>query len=383
MRTAFRWTAVLALSLFSADIKAQVPTALPPPNFSLPILEPPSEIPPPFSQTASPEKLGPTNPNPATHVVPSLDSAASGELTGTAPHKTYCLYAFADYLYLRAEGADIPYAQPRDGLTPLAVPTGPVAIANSEYATGFRVGGGVAFGDGNFLQGAFTAYHSGASSKVEAPAGSVMTSLLTFPTTPNSSFDSDSASLTSSTNFYLADIDFKHRFWQTENCTMNWIAGARLARLEQQMQANYSITGATTVASNIDFDGAGIRLGLEGEYSMRYGLFIFGRGVANLLAGRFSAIYYQTNVFVGQQASTGLSDTRVVPVLDLETGIGWQTPNQRIRLMAGYYLSAWGNMLTTNGLIQGVQNSNFTTNSNNFRDGIIFDGLMARLELRF
>jgi len=258
-----------------------------------------------------------------------------------------------------------------------------VAVASNEFSDGFRLGGGVAFGDGNFLQGAYTGYHSSASSKAEAPAGSVMTSLLTFPATPNSSFDSESASLTSSINFFLADIDFKHRFWQTENCALNWIAGARLARLEQQMQANYSITGATTVASDIVFDGAGIRLGLEGEYSMRYGVFVFGRGVANLLAGRFSSTYSQTNIFVGQQALTGVNDTRVVPVLDVEAGIGWQTANHRIRLMAGYYFSAWGNMLTTNGLIQGVQNSNFTTNGNNFRDSIIFDGLMARLELRF
>jgi hypothetical protein len=161
------------------------------------------------------------------------------------------------------------------------------------------------------------------------------------------------------------------------------LIGARYAHLEQDFRGDFSILGATTVTTNIEFDGVGPRIGMEGECHAKYGFFVFGRGFANFLVGEFKANYLQTNVFAGVQANTSIEDSRIVPNFDLELGVGWQSRNGRFRIMGGYYLSCWFNTLTTPSFIQGVQNSNFTTNGDNFRDRLLFDGLMARLEVRF
>jgi hypothetical protein len=101
------------------------------------------------------------------------------------------------------------------------------------------------------------------------------------------------------------------------------------------------------------------------------------------LAGHFSGSYSQHNIFAGNQASTQISEDRLVPQLEFELGVGWVSPKGRVRVSAGYYVGTWFNTITIPGLIQGVQNNNFTTNSNNFRDTLTFDGLVGHVEFRY
>jgi len=143
------------------------------------------------------------------------------------------------------------------------------------------------------------------------------------------------------------------------------------------------------VTGHTNFDGAGGRLGLDGFYSLRWGFYVYGRGVVDVLGGHFGSTYLQTNTFAGTQASTGVGDDRVVPILEFEGGLGWACWGGHLRLQAGYLANAWFNTLTMPSLIQGVQNggggsnTNFTTNGNNFRDTLTFDGLAVRLVLLY
>jgi hypothetical protein len=52
-------------------------------------------------------------------------------------------------------------------------------------------------------------------------------------------------------------------------------------------------------------------------------------------------------------------------------------------VMVGYDLMALFNTVTTPDLINAVQSNNFTTNSNNLKNTLTMDGLMARVEVRF
>ena len=70
---------------------------------------------------------------------------------------------------------------------------------------------------------------------------------------------------------------------------------------------------------------------------------------------------------------------RVVPILDLELGGGWCSPKGRVRLSAGYVISAWFNTVKTQDFIDAVQQNVFRDVSST----ISFDGLVARAELRF
>lgn len=292
-------------------------------------------------------------------------------------------YVFADLLYWQARGADVPFAQVRDGVTALAVPRGPVAVADPEYRWGFRLGGGVALSCDTFLQGTFTWFNSSTTDSISAPPATVVHALTTFPATFNVAADSLAADSRYDIDFIFFDLDFKHTLWSCDYAYLRYILGARYAHLDQDFVANYTILGTSSVTTNINFDGGGPRFGLEGEYQVRGGFFTYGSGVASLLAGHFNATYLQQNVFAGPQANTELGDDRIVPLLELEAGIGWRSSNDRISIRAGYYVGGWFNTMTTPSWIQGVRATNFTTNGDNFRDTLTFDGFVGRLELRY
>lgn len=293
------------------------------------------------------------------------------------------VYGFGDFLYLTARGADLPYAQPRDGVGPLSVPMGPVAIVDPDYSAGFRVGGGVRVGEGSFVQGTLTWWENSSNDSITAPAGTVLRSLIVFPATLNAAADSLAATSRQDFNVRLGDVDFRHILIEGKNHYFGYILGGRYAHLTQDSRSDFSILGATTVTTNIDFDGVGARAGLEGEYSIKGGLYTYGRGVLSAVAGHFGSNYRQQNVLAGVQASTSASEDRVVPILDFEVGAGWSNSNGRFRVQAGYFLSSWHNTLTTPSFIQSVQNTNFTTNSNNARDTLTFDGFTFRVEVRY
>jgi hypothetical protein len=292
--------------------------------------------------------------------------------------------AFADLLYWRVRGTDVIYGQPRDGIGVLSVPRGEQGIVEPDYAVGFRVGGEFALGECSSIEASYLWWQNQSHSHLEAPAGTVIQSALTLPQTANAAADSLSANANTSFTLQVVDGVFKHTLCTDHShYAVNWLAGARFAHLSEELHGDFTILGATAVDTHINFDGAGPRVGLEGELVGRGGLMVFGRGAANLLAGHFGAEYLQQNIFAGVQGVTNYRSDRIVPVLELELGVGWVSPGGNIRASAGYYVAGWFNSFTTPDLIQGVQTSNFTTNGNNLRDTITFDGVMARLEIRF
>ena len=58
-------------------------------------------------------------------------------------------------------------------------------------------------------------------------------------------------------------------------------------------------------------------------------------------------------------------------------GAGWEGCKGHVRVSGGYYVGNWFNTLSTNSLVRGIQNNDFTTNGNNLRSNITFDGLTA------
>jgi hypothetical protein len=294
-----------------------------------------------------------------------------------------CFDIYGDFLYLRPRGTNVPYAQPFNGAIPLAVPSGPVAVANPDWSSGFRVGGGVAIGDCSWLTADFAYYDVTTNGSIQAGPPLSLNSLLLFPTTVNANNPAQSAVAHYDIQFKYGDIDFHQLIWGGPRWHLDYLVGARYAHLEQDLNVTYDILGATNVRSHINFDGGGGRLGLEGEYKVCHGFYTYGKGIASLLGGHFGGDYTQRNVFAGLQAQTTIGEDRVVPQLDLELGAGWASPKGHVRLSAGYYLSSWFNTMTMPSFVQGVQNVNYTTNGNNFRDTLTFDVFLGRVEFRY
>jgi hypothetical protein len=167
-----------------------------------------------------------------------------------------------------------------------------------------------------------------------------------------------------------------------------WVLGGRYAKLDQDFSARFIGFGALPsredVLTNIDFSGAGIRIGLEGEFpSQRNGFLVYAKGYSSFLAGEFKSSFRQTNndaiAPLGLIVNTSRKDDRIVPILDLEVGLGWRSAADRWRFSAGYLFSAWFNVVSNEELIRAVH----TGRVSGVDDTLTFDGLVARAELRF
>jgi hypothetical protein len=298
---------------------------------------------------------------------------------------------FGEALFMRWRNAEVAYALPIDGpVVPQLgneVPIGPVAVVDPDYDIGFRLGLNVALNPGASITGQYTRIHTDETNSASVVAPNVLRSLVTHPLggTPGFATDALDAAAQLDIDLDMIDVDFR-TLWLGCECptcayALSVIAGAEFARLEQAFAASYTpVPGTTTVNTDIDFDGIGMRLGLQGErFYPGSGVFVYGSGISNFLFGEFDASYTQANTIAGTQATTSWSAGRIVPRLDLELGAGWMGPNRHLRLSAGYRVSAWFNVVTTDEWINAVQRSEFDDMSGTLTQ----DGLVGRAEWLF
>lgn len=291
---------------------------------------------------------------------------------------------FGEYLHWNVHGVDVPFAQAFDGIDPIfSVPRGPVGVVSTEFQAGVRVGGGVTLNETSSVVGTFTYFRTNSSSGIAAPDGQVLHNFLAFPNTANSAVDSLTSTAEYAIQLRMADIDYKCAFVNNDCLSLTFVAGARYANLTQDVLGTFQVTGTTTVDSHITFDGFGPRIGLEGKYRLKCGVYGYANGMADFLFGQFRGNYVERNVFTGLVGQTSVNANRPVPVLEFELGAGWQSPKGHVQISGGYYVGSWFNTMTTTSLAGAIGNVNFTTNGNNFRDTLVFDGLVLRFEFRY
>lgn len=286
---------------------------------------------------------------------------------------------FADWIFLRAGNVDIDYAVPVDGTASSAVPTGPVGVADPEHESGFRVGFDICLDDESSLRATYHFFESSTDDDIVPPSGDVIRALTTHPNTLNAFSDSNAASAEYDIDFQMVDLDYRHLLLGGCNYGVNYLLGVRYANLDQNFRGNYIINGVTTVDTDIDFDGVGPRIGLDGERRLKHGFLVYSRSAANFLVGEFRGDYSQNNIFAGNQATTAFDDDRIVPVLEFEAGLGWESCSGCFSVRAGYYIAGWFNTMTTPSFIDAVQAHDFTE----VDETLTFDGLTVRAELKF
>jgi hypothetical protein len=298
-----------------------------------------------------------------------------------------CHYAqvgiFGDFLYLRMRNGDVPYAMPVDGLGPQALPTGNVGLVTPFYEQGFRVGAWIAPMELLTVRGQYLSWNSDSHDNISAPDGSILQALTTHPGTTNAALDSLTASAEIKNELRIFDVDGLVRLVSCGPWTVQGVGGVRYAQLRQTFQANYSILGETLVDTSSYFQGVGPRVGLESDVWIKGGLAAYGKAYANFLLGDVTTSYQQANVFQDQLVTTGFKQTRLVTNLELELGLSYSCCCDHVRLSAGYMISSWSNMVSTNDLIDAVQTSTFNQNRNNLRDTLIIDGIVVHREVRF
>jgi hypothetical protein len=297
----------------------------------------------------------------------------------------HCTSVYASVLYLRPRNADVAYAVPIDGpitSTPANNPLqiGSVGVVEPDYELGFDAGVNLAVNAMTSLYGQVLMLDSSATSQLGTAAPNVLRSLVSHPSSTSAATDFLSASADMDVDLETVNAGIRHLFVGGQVYAVNYLIGARYSRLEQTFNATFVDNGSERVATNVDFDGAGLSLGLEGERRSCTNCFsIYTRGAASFLAGKFEGSYFQGQSFDPTVVDTSWEAGRVVPVLDLELGVGWTSPGGCLQLGAGYMVSAWFNTVQTQDFIRSVQSNNFL----DLGDNLTFDGLRAQAQWRF
>ncbi len=292
---------------------------------------------------------------------------------------------YGGLLYLRPRNADVAYAVPIDG--PLdtvpgnnPIQIGPIGVVDPDYDLGFQVGANLAINAMSSILVDLTMFDSKTSSQIETAPPDVIRSLVSHPSSTSAATDFLSAQADLEVQLDTFDLGLRHLFVGGQVFAVNYTVAARYARLEQAFSSQFINNGEELVNTDIDFDGIGLRIGLDAErHACGRPWRLYGRCAASFLAGKFQASYFQGQSFDPNVVDTSWEAGRIVPVLDLELGAGWSSPAGRLQLTAGYVFSAWLNTVTTQEFIHAVQQSDFL----DLGDSLTFDGLVARAELRF
>jgi hypothetical protein len=303
-----------------------------------------------------------------------------------------CLHrtgVFGEFLYLSPRNIDLAYAVPQDGIGGIGtVPIGEVGVLDHDYSPGFRAGFNLAVDCCSSFSAAFTWYETDTEDFISVGAPNVIQPLVMFPGTFNAGFTAQEATASYSLDYQLVDLDYRAILLSGNRYHVNYTAGLRYAHMDQNFNSVFPFAtpdGTTTVSSEINFDGFGIRLGLEGERRIfaNSGLSLYSKTAVSALAGEMRSSYEQANQFNGVEATTAWDDDRVVSICELELGLAWISCSGCVRLSAGYYFAVWNNMVTTPEYINAVQNGTYHDVSQDAEDTIAFDGLVTRLEFSF
>ena len=149
--------------------------------------------------------------------------------------------------------------------------------------------------------------------------------------------------------------------------SLAYVVGARYAKLNQEFNALFEVNGFETVATDVEFEGAGP------EVRPRRRALRPQPPVVRLRQGRTwpsSAANREPPTSAPTRPTPSIVDTsweagRLVTMTDLEVGLGWQNCCGNFRLSAGYSTASWFNIVRTNEWINAVQLNNFTDGSDN------------------
>ena len=177
---------------------------------------------------------------------------------------------FGEFLYLRARDAEVPYAVVQNSNLPLnqftPIQVSPHGIVDPDFEPAFRAGFSVSCGSCSSFTMQYTMFESTTSDTlVLGQTGVGVIGLVAHPTAQNTATSVTQASAEYDISFDLIDADYRELISYGPSHRINYLLGASYGNLEQQFRATNQNNGTETVFTDIDFDGAGLRLGLEGE----------------------------------------------------------------------------------------------------------------------
>lgn len=298
---------------------------------------------------------------------------------GCGDCRTYKYAFFGEYLYGRFRDNEVAYAVEANSVVAPAVQRGPIGVLDQEYQSGFKLGFGFNIDGCNSLFASYSMLDSRTTDFTTSDPARVVHSMVVHPATVAAATDTLRADAEYEINMRLVDVGLESKLFDTGSFRLSYDVGFRWAQLEQYLQVTHSVLGTYRNRTDIDFSGAGVRFGLNGEKCM--GMFLaYTKAHASYLGGVYNAQYQQTIVNGNAlDVNTTWEAGRLTHIYDFEMGIGWQSMCGTWRATAGYTFGAWVNVVKTDEWIDSVRRNNFV----GLGDTMTIDGFVARIEGRF
>ena len=294
------------------------------------------------------------------------------------------LNLWGEFLYLRSRDSEVTYGvESNTSLAPPAPPVqvGRVGMVDQTADPGVRFGITYTLDESSSLTASWAMLESHRSDRIDRSSlSNVIESSVLHPSTAAASSSGTFATGIHDIDFDLVDLEYRGKLSSSETTETNYVVGLRYVYLQQEFLHENNILGNQTVATDIDFNGLGVRLGLEGErFRHKSRWFVYGKSYVNFVAGEFNAKFDQGQAFDASVVDTLWEAGRIVSIWDLELGLGHVCKSERLSISAGYSFSAWTNVVKTDEFINAVQTNNFL----DLGETMTYDGLVARVEGRF
>lgn len=310
------------------------------------------------------------------HGVEKHESGCAWDSHAKDEHGAGAFFGTAEYLLLRPRrGAfDFALVDPNRDL----VPSGSVQSLNYELRSGVRVGIGYLLAESLWdAKFEYTYLGSGADRTVSAPAGGTLYATLTRPGLND---EANTASATAGLQYNLFDAVLGRRVILDERTAARIYGGIRFATIRQSFQTIYNGGDANQglVSTNSNFDGFGPLAGGELTWTVCNGFHLYGRGSAALITGRLGNPINETNN--GGRTLYGdlqFSERRIIPVMSLGLGLGWQA--DRVSIRAGYEITNWFGLIDTPRFSGELSEGKFTTRPGD----LSLEGLFVQIGLAF
>jgi hypothetical protein len=327
--------------------------------------------------------------------------------TGCASSRPSCAngqcYFFADYLYVRASASEAVTFMEVDNNTP-GLNERTVNQFDFEYDSSFRFGGGYRLCEcGEQIRFMYTRFDSFAEDEQDFDTNIIVPFEVVGEPGGTYFFNAD-------VDLNAYDLEYAKTIPLGGNCCCNcgdacgggcgdgccqpccpawditWSGGVRAA--EADWQRAYVALGAqdnlvSDAVSSMDFDGVGLKMGLEGRrYFFKDGwLSLFLKGDLSVLYGNleFETVRTEEGGSVPDQVIRQTTENQqLIPVTEIEAGLSGQV-SCHCRVSAGYLLSAWHDL----GFRDEFQLDNVFPLQYDDANILGFDGFFARLEYGF
>jgi hypothetical protein len=280
-----------------------------------------------------------------------------------------------EYLLLqpRRRAADFAIVDPnQDG-----VPQGSIESVFWNADSGYRAGVGYRLPDNGWEIGAtYTYFRAGNTRALAAPPGGTLYATLTHPGFVDAV---DTALGSSALNYNVVDVEAAHCLRVSDTVCLSLSGGGRFAQINQTLEAIYNgqTANQSLVSSPVRFNGAGIRVGGEGQWTLGRGLALYANAHGSLLTGDFRTSLTET-ANAGAFVITDVSDRfrKVIPVTELGVGVAWH--NESLHVRVGYEIANWIGMVDSPDFVH-----DFTNKLSHRVSDLSLEGLSAEVGVDF